>query len=139
MRRLVLFVVSLAFLGTILGRSGYAHSHDVLGTVQPNLHSLYMEINRASFAGKLPDVPVTWGDLTKDAAYGITHFDKDVPYAMEIDRQSVHTESFARDVIRHESCHIATIREAKRLHEDQHGATFNTCMAQIQDSETAAD
>ena len=135
MRRLVLFVVSLACLGTLLGRSGYAHSHEQLG--QSDLHRIYGEVNRASFAGKLPDVPVTWGDLTKDDAYGITHFEKDVPYAMEIDRQSVHTESFARDVIRHESCHIATIREAKRLHEDQHGATVSSCMARVKDDESA--
>ncbi len=137
MRRLVLFVVSLACLGTILGRAGFANSYELLR--QTDLHRIYGEVNRASFAGKLPDVPVTWGDLTKDDAYGITHFDKDVPYAMEIDRQSVHTESFARDVIRHESCHIATIREAKRLHEDQHGAAFSACMARIQDTESAAD
>ncbi len=138
MRRLVLFAISLACLGTVLGRAGYANSHDAAtGTAQPNLHRLYLEINRASFAGKLPDVPVTWGDLTKDDAYGITHFEKDVPYGMEIDRQSVHTESFARDVIRHESCHIATIREAKRLREDQHGASFTACMARIQGDEAA--
>ena len=138
MRRVLLFVVSLACLGTVLGRSGYAHSHIADASVgQPDLHRLYVEINGASFAGKLPDVPVRWGDLTKDDAYGVTHFDKDVPYAMEIDRQSVHTESFARDVIRHESCHIATIREAKRLREDQHGASFVACMARVQDSEAA--
>ncbi|HET9802924.1 MAG TPA: SprT-like domain-containing protein [Candidatus Acidoferrum sp.] len=139
MRRLVLLVVSLACLGTLLGRSGYANSHGVLHeTLAPaDLHRIYLEVNHTSFAGKLPDVPVTWGDLSKDDAYGITHFDKDVPYAIEIDRQSVHTESFARDVIRHETCHIATIHEAKRLHEDQHGATFFSCMARLQDDESA--
>jgi predicted SprT family Zn-dependent metalloprotease len=138
-RRLVLFVVSLACLGTLLGRSGYAHSRGVLHEtlVPADLHRIYLEVNRASFSGKLPDVPVTWGDLTKDDAYGITHFEKEVPYAIEIDRQSVHSESFARDVIRHESCHIATIREAKRLREDQHGATFSSCMARVQDDESA--
>lgn len=119
-------------LGTILGGAGLANSHETL-----DLHRLYLEVNRASFSGKLPDVPVSFGDLTKDDAYGVTHFDKEVPYAMEIDRQSVHTESFARDVIRHESCHIATIHEAKRLHEDQHGSSFASCMARIQDNEAA--
>jgi len=133
-RRLAIFVVSLACLGTILGRAGYADSVQPLR--QTDLHRLYLEVNHASFAGQLPDVPVRWGDLSKDDAYGVTHFDKDVPFGMEIDRQSVHTESFARDVIRHESCHIATIREAKRKHEDQHGATFAACMARVQGNDT---
>lgn len=144
MRRLALFVVSLACLGTLLGRSGYAHSHVTPGhdisheNLGPaDLHRIYLEINQGSFAGKLPDVPVRWGDLSKDDAYGVTHFDHNVPTSMEVDRQSVHTESFARDVIRHESCHIATIREAKRLREDQHGATFAACMARVQDDDTA--
>jgi len=148
----LLFVVSLACLGTLLGRVGYAHSHEAFhrssngaSREMPggemlgpgDLHRIYLEVNRASFSSKLPDVPVSWGDLTKDDAYGITHFDNNVPTSMEVDRQTVHTESFARDVIRHESCHIATIREAKRLHEDQHGSTFAACMATIQDSESA--
>jgi len=52
--------------------------------------------------------------LTKDDAYGVTHFEKGVPYSIEVDRQSVKSESFAMDVLRHESCHVATIKEAKR-------------------------
>ena len=135
MRRLALFVVSVACLGIVLGGAGFANSFETLG--QADLHRIYLEVNHASFAGELPDVPVRWGDLTKDDAYGVTHFDKDVPYEMEIDRQSVRTESFARDVIRHESCHIVTIREAKRLQEDQHGAAFAACMARVQDNDTA--
>jgi predicted SprT family Zn-dependent metalloprotease len=134
-RRLALFLVSLACLGAALGRAGYADSRGTLH--QADLQRLYGDVNRASFGGKLPEVPVRFGDLTKDDAYGVTHFEKDVPYAMEIDRQSVQTESFARDVIRHEGCHIATIREAKRLHQDQHGAAFAECMARVQDAESA--
>ena len=102
---------------------------------QEDLQQFYQEINRESFAGKLPDVPVRWGDLTADDAYGITHFQSGVPYAMELDRQTVKSKSFALDVIRHESCHIATNGEAKRRKENPHGATFVACMARIQDSE----
>ena len=102
-----------------------------------DLHHLYQDVNRDSFDGKLPDVPVHWGDLSKDDAYGITHFDKGMPYLMEVDQKSVRSESFAMDVIRHESCHIATNREVKRLKEDPHGATFAACMAKIQDKEQA--
>ena len=83
-----------------------------------DLQRLYQEVNHDSFAGSLPNVPVRWSDLTKDDAYGVTHFDKGVPYSIEVDRQSVKTESFALDVLRHESCHIATIGEAKRRNED---------------------
>lgn len=102
-----------------------------------DLHVLYQHVNRDSFEGKLPDVPVHWGDLTKDDSYGITHFKNEVPFSMELDRGSVRSESFALDVIRHESCHIATIHEANRLREDKHGATFAACMARIQETEAA--
>jgi len=135
MRRLALFVVTLACLGIILGGAGYADSRQEVR--EAALHGFYLQVNQESFAGKLPDVPVRWGDLTKDDAYGITRFDKEVPYAMEIDRKSVRSESFAMDVIRHESCHIATIHEVKRRKEDAHGATFSACMARIQENEKA--
>jgi predicted SprT family Zn-dependent metalloprotease len=134
MRRPALFLVSLACLATLFGGAGYANSHETL--TQADLKRIFHDVNRESFGGKLPEVPVVWGDLTKDDAYGVTHFDKEIPYSMEIDRQSVVSESFARDVIRHESCHIVTIHEAKRLHEDQHGASFGACMEKIQASVT---
>jgi predicted SprT family Zn-dependent metalloprotease len=102
-----------------------------------DLHRFYQQVNQESFEGKLPDVPVRWGDLTKDDAYGITHFKNELPISMEVDRASVRSESFALDVIRHESCHIATIHEANRLKEDKHGATFAACMARIQENEAA--
>ena len=135
MRRLVLFIVSLGCLGIALGGASYADSHDLFR--QTDLHRLYQNVNQTSFEGKLPDVPVRWGDLSKDDSYGITHFNKEVPYSMELDRQTVRSESFALDVIRHESCHIATIHEVKRLKEDPHGATFAECMSRIQSSESA--
>src|SRR5207245_10767894 len=91
--------------------------------VQPvELQRRYEELNHDSFAGSLPNVPVRWSDLTRDDAYGVTHFDKGVPYAIEVDRQSVKRESFALDVLRHESCHIATTGEAKRRNDDGDGA-----------------
>ncbi len=119
----------------VFGGTEYAASREQ--GRQIDLQHLYKEINQESFEGKLPDVPVSWGDLSKDDAYGITHFDKGTPYLMEVDRQSVRSESFALDVIRHESCHIATNREVKRLKEDPHGATFAACMAKIQENEQA--
>jgi predicted SprT family Zn-dependent metalloprotease len=136
-RRLALFTVAFACLAVILGGAEHAASREQFQQV--DLQRLYHEVNRESFAGKLPDVPVRWGDLTKDDAYGVTHFEKGVPYAIEVDRQSVKTESFARDVLRHESCHIATIGEAKRRNEDRHGALFVECMARIQSDDKATE
>ncbi|HWZ99344.1 MAG TPA: SprT-like domain-containing protein [Candidatus Dormibacteraeota bacterium] len=130
---MALFIVSLGCLGIILGGAGYADSRT--DSRQMDLHRFYQQVNQESFEGKLPDVPVRWGDLTKDDAYGITHFKNELPISMEVDRASVRSESFALDVIRHESCHIATIHEANRLKEDKHGATFAACMARIQENE----
>ncbi len=135
MRRLALFLVSFACLGVILGDAGHAASRPTVQ--QADLQRLYGQVNRESFAGKLPGVPVSWGNLAKDDAYGITHFKNEVPLSMEVDRGSVRSESFALDVIRHESCHIATIHEANRLKEDKHGAAFAACMAKIQETEAA--
>jgi predicted SprT family Zn-dependent metalloprotease len=104
---------------------------------QADLQRLYGQVNRESFDGKLPKIPVSWGDLTQDDAFGITHFKNEVPLSMEVDRRSVQSESFALDVIRHESCHIATIHEANRLKEDKHGAAFAACMSRIQETEAA--
>jgi predicted SprT family Zn-dependent metalloprotease len=136
-RRLVVFpaffLVSLGGLGVALLGASYADSRE---QIRPeDLQRFYREINRESFDGKLPDVPVRWGDLMKSDAYGITHFERGVPYAMELDRETVRSKSFALDVIRHESCHIATNGEAKRRKEDPHGATFVACMARIQENQ----
>ena len=144
MRRMALFVViflvSLGCLDVALGR--VSHAAGVRSLYLPNpeikeadLQGFYQEINRESFSGALPDVRVRWGDLTEADAYGITHFERGVPYAMELDRKTVLSRSFALDVIRHESCHIATNGEAKRRKEDAHGATFVACMERIQDDE----
>jgi len=134
-RRLALFLFSFMCLGVVLGGAEYAASRPAIQ--QADLQRLYGQVNRESFAGKLPEVRVSWGNLTKDDAYGITHFNNEVPLSMEVDRESVRSESFALDVIRHESCHIATIHEANRLKEDKHGATFAACMARIQETEAA--
>ena len=135
MRRLALFLVSFGCLGMILGGAEHAASREQVRQV--DLQRLYEEVNHDSFAGSLPTVPVRWGNLTKDDAYGVTHFQKGVPYEIEVDRQSVKTESFALDVLRHESCHIATIDEAKRRNEDRHGALFVECMSRIQSDDKA--
>ena len=139
MRRLALFVAfliaSLGSLGMVLRGASYAYAGESIQ--QEDLQRFYQEINRESFKGKYPKVPVRWNDLTDPDAYGITRFDRGIPYAMELDRKTVHSKSFAMDVIRHESCHIATNAEAKRRKEDPHGPTFVSCMARILETDTA--
>ncbi len=132
MRRPALFIAAFACLAMVLRGATYAGTREQIR--QEDLHRFYQEINQESFGGKLPDVSVQWSDLTEADAYGITHFDRGVPYSMELDRRTVQSKSFALDVIRHESCHIATNREAKLRHEDPHGLTFAACMARIQQS-----
>ena len=135
MRRPVLFIAFLLCFGMMFGGAEHAASREPVD--QTDLQRFYREINQESFEGKLPDVPVRWGDLSKAGAYGVTHLDKGVPLSIEVDRQSVKSESFAMDVLRHESCHVATIREVKRLHEDEHGAMFAECMSKVQRTERA--
>lgn len=143
------FIAATACLGMALRGSTYAASfrhrnfvsaspelRSSLDQIGPeDLHGFYQQINQDSFDGKLPDVPVSWGDLTEADAYGITRFNRGTPYLMELDRQTVRSKSFALDVIRHESCHIATNHEAKQRKEDPHGPTFTECMARIQNRE----
>lgn len=123
-------LLSLLCLAILMAGSGYALGRERSRPV--TLHDLYLQINRESFGGQLPDVPVTWSDLTKDQAYAVTHFDHGVPFSMEIDRATVKSESFALDVIRHEGCHISTLQQVKQRHEDPHGPTFYACMSRIQ-------
>ena len=123
----------MALRGASYAASLSAEGRDQLR--QEDLQRFYREINRGSFDGQLPDVPVRWGDLTKSDAYGITHFERGVPSAIELDRGTVRSKSFALDVIRHESCHIATNGEAKRRKEDPHGSTFVACMSRIQENQ----
>jgi predicted SprT family Zn-dependent metalloprotease len=81
------------------------------------------QINRESFDGKLPDVEVYWDDLTEKDAYGITLFDDTTPYWIKLDRRTVTSASFLREVVQHEMCHVYPGPAG-----DDHGAEWQTCM-----------
>ena len=102
----------------------YARGRELVRQADP--HRIYREINRESFDGELPDVPVLWGDLIGD--YGVTLFYPDGAVKIVIDRQSVTSEHQLRETLSHESCHILTRYQVEQTGQDPHGAAFQACM-----------
>jgi predicted SprT family Zn-dependent metalloprotease len=92
-------------------------------------HDIYADINRDSFHGALPDVPVTWADLDGER-YGTTQFYMDGTAAIEIDRDTVLTERMLREVVAHEMCHVDTRAEIGG--EDAHGEKWRACMTRFE-------
>lgn len=93
---------------------------------QTDPHRVYEQINRESFDGQLPDVPVVWGDLTGD--YGLTLFYPDSSVKIVIDRKSVTSEHQLRETLFHESCHVLTRYLVEQTGQDAHGPAFQACM-----------
>jgi hypothetical protein len=122
-RRLIQTAVSVICLG-IIGGVTYARGHELLSQTDP--HRVYKQINRESFDGELPDVPVEWGDLIGD--YGMTLFYPDGSVKIVIDRQSITSERQLRETLSHESCHVLTRYQVERTGQDAHGTAFQACM-----------
>jgi hypothetical protein len=116
--------VSLACLVIIGAGARYAWARETLRDTDP--HEIYMQINRKSFDSALPDIPVAWAYAGEDR-YGQKHFYADGS-DIEIDNQKVLSENFLREVVRHESCHVATRSDVEVSHQDVHGALFEECM-----------
>ena len=72
MRRSSQCLISAISLAVILAGARYAYSREAVR--HTDLDTLYQQINRESFEGKLPKVDVTWDDLTAEDAYGITEY-----------------------------------------------------------------
>jgi predicted SprT family Zn-dependent metalloprotease len=124
MRQRFQISVSLACLAIICYGTGYATGREQLR--QTDLHSVYQQVNRESFAGELPDVSVKWSDLPDD--YGVTIFYPDGMAEIEIDRASVTSEQQLMETMRHEACHVETHAVAEATGQDFHGEAFQTCM-----------
>jgi hypothetical protein len=97
-----------------------------------DLPLLYSQINRQYFSGQLPEyVSVSWSDLVanKDcnACAGMTDWDTGFP-RIRLDPKSVRSEKFLREAMEHEMCHVATVDDATKAHEDFHGPLFQACM-----------
>jgi predicted SprT family Zn-dependent metalloprotease len=112
-------LVVICFAGCVLGKE--------LSLSDP--HDVYLQINRQSFNGGLPDVPVKWSTL-KDA-YGVTEFD-DGSVKISVDRVSVTSEAQLLQVIQHEACHVQTHRIVEQTGEDSHGGAFQNCMKRFE-------
>jgi hypothetical protein len=114
--------ISVICLGIIF--AGLTCARELLQQTDP--HRFYKQINRESFDGQLPDVPVVWGDLIRD--YGVTLFYPDGSVKIVIDRQSVTSEHQLRETLSHESCHVLTRYQVQQTRQDAHGAAFQACM-----------
>jgi predicted SprT family Zn-dependent metalloprotease len=115
-------IVSAVAVAVILFGARYAYGRERLR--HADLHAWYQQINQESFDGKLQDVSVEWGDLSGDDADGMTRFYNDGSATIEIDR-TLTTERQAREVLRHEACHV-WVRDGVRV--EMHGAEFRECM-----------
>ena len=110
----------------ILLGSRYAYSRESVRNV--NLYELYQQINRDSFAAKLPYVSVSWADLSAQNADGITSFDdNDHPVSIELDGQRITSERDLRAVIRHAACHVSVGGKVA------HGSAWQSCMDRFRD------
>jgi predicted SprT family Zn-dependent metalloprotease len=95
-----------------------------------DLHAVYQQVNRESFAGQLLDVSVKWSDLPND--YGMAIFYPDGTAEIEIDRASVTSEEQLLETMRHEACHVETHAVAEAIAQDWHGEAFQVCMKRFE-------
>jgi SprT-like family len=125
-RRFFQITVTAAAVVIILLGSRYAYSRESVHNV--NLYKRYQQINRESFAAKLPDISVSWADLSAQNADGITSFDDDDhPVSIELDRQRITSERDLRAVLRHGACHISVGGKVA------HGSAWQRCMDRFRD------
>jgi len=125
-RRFFQTTVSAATVAIILLGARYAYSREAVHYV--NLYERYQQINRESFAAKLPYVSVSWADLSAQKADGITSFDgNDRPVSIELDRRRITSERDLRAVLRHEACHVSVGEKAA------HGSVWQQCMDRFLD------
>ena len=126
MRRFLQITVSSVAVAIILLGARYAYSREAVRYV--NLYQRYQQINRESFAAKLPYVSVSWADLSAQNADGITSFDEnDDPVSIELDRQRITSERDLSAALRHAACHVAVGAKVA------HGSAWQHCMDRFQD------
>ncbi len=94
--------------------------------------SLYNQLNKELFEGKLPDIPVEFNSRLRrtlgKAYYRIDSGGSLVPTRIEIRKKHHWTARFIRKVMTHEMCHIW----AYHFHnEDKHGRKFWKKMSEL--------
>ena len=113
-------LVSAAALSVIVAGAAYAYNRERLA--ETNLHHRYQELNRSRFDGQLPDIPVRWGNLQADEAYGETRQFQDGSLLIVLDRYSVTTQGQLEATLRHEMAHVCAGVE------HQHDEKFQQCV-----------
>jgi hypothetical protein len=116
--------VSLISLAAISTGCGYALAHQQLPQEYPQ--TVYREINRHSFQGNLPDVPVTWGYLDKRLSQTNSYSGRATD--IQIDRTTVNSEELLKEALRHEACHVAVGPDLLRTTQAVDGKLWQTCM-----------
>jgi hypothetical protein len=90
-----------------------------------DLQSIFQSINEHYFGSRLRDVEVSWADLTNVSAQGLTLAYDDGSFRIELDRAKNTNVGHARSVLKHEACHVETM---KLISADLHGPLFRACM-----------
>jgi|SRR6516164_11813789 hypothetical protein len=121
--KLAQYLVSIVALAVIVGGCKYAVVRESLR--HADLNAWYTEINANKFQSRLPNANVSWGGLA-DGWLGSTTGHSDGSFEIVLDPITVTTEREAREVLRHEACHVATWAES-----EAHGVKWQACVVRL--------
>ena len=122
--------VSLLSLAVIFFGIRYAVGRERLRDPD-HLHALYQETNKQFFGGQLRDVELKSHDLSDYEAEGITYQAAENKFVIVLDPNWSTSEAEALDIMRHESCHVATWDVTDP--DDPHGPPFQECMKRFEE------
>ena len=121
--------VSLLSLAVIFFGIRYAVGRERLRDPD-HLHALYQETNKEFFGGQLRDVELKSHDLSDYEAEGITYQYSGNKFVIVLDPNWSTSEAEALEIMRHESCHVATWDVTDP--NDRHGPPFQECMKRFE-------
>ena len=122
--------VSLLSLAVIFFGIRYAVGRERLRDPD-HLHALYQKTNKEFFGGQLRDVELKSHDLSDYEAEGITYQAAENKFVIVLDPNWSTSEAEALDIMRHESCHVATWDVSNP--DDPHGPPFQECMKRFEE------
>jgi len=115
--------VSATAVSVIVAGAVYAYDRERLA--HTDLHQMYQDLNRRRFEGKLPDIPVQWGNLQAEKAYGETRQFQDGLLVIVLDKYTVTSQKELDETMRHEMAHICA--GVEHGHDDK----FRECVEDI--------
>jgi SprT-like family len=116
--------VSVACLAAVSMCCGYAVSREKVHRKDPQ--TVYRQINRESFHGSLPDVPVTWAYL--ENRQGQTKNYGGRATEIELNLTLVTSDQDLKATLQHEACHVAVGPDVVKSLQDEHGQLWQKCM-----------